>query len=655
VTPAGEARWPLLFSPLRLGPLTLPNRIVMPAMDPSLADAAGIPTAAMVEHYAARARGGAGLVITGNVAVSAEGRLSPWMGMLTSASHEDGFRRVTEAVHAAQGRVLLQLSHAGRQTVSQFAGEQPLAPSPIPCPVMRDPPREMTADDIERTLEAFVRATRRARDAGADGVEFHMAHGYLVCQFLSPYSNHRCDAWGGDVDGRARFAVEIVRRARAAVGPDFVLQCRLSADERVDGGITPPLALEYAERLVAAGADALSISACNYESYRYNMPAYYLPEATYADLAANVRAGLRSRGVEVPIIGVGRFRRAEVAEAALERGDCDLVAMGRALIADPDLPRRLRAGTPDAVRPCVACNRCAEAVTQGPLRCLVNPDAGRPPATQDALSAPRRVLIVGGGPAGLTFAATSARRGHSVVVVEAGQRAGGKVWASAAPPMKQDFSELAAWLVYDAVTAGVRIETGRALAPQAFAEWSAGYDVVVLATGAEAAPTPAIPGLDQHPSVLHPEASLEPGRVQGAVLVLGGGPEGCEVADALAERPGVTTVHLVELRPKLGLGLPSSVRGLLQGRLQRAPIVVHTSRTVGALSATEVVLHDRRGRPTETLPGVDHIVLAIGVRPSTAWSDVSDDPRVLFVGDARDPATILEAIAVGHRAALDLK
>ena len=196
MTELGRVRWPHLFSPLQVGPLTLPNRIVMPAMDPSLADAEGLPTPAMVSHYALRAAGGAGLVITGNVAVHPRGRLSPWMATLTSDRHTEAFAGLANAVHAVGGRLFVQLSHAGRQTVSQFAGGQPLSASAVPCPVMRDPPRAMDEAEVEETLEAFAAAALRARDSGADGVEFHMAHGYLVCQFLSPYSNFRDDRWG---------------------------------------------------------------------------------------------------------------------------------------------------------------------------------------------------------------------------------------------------------------------------------------------------------------------------------------------------------------------------------------------------------------------------------------------------------------------------
>lgn len=635
----GAMRWPRLFSPIRLGPLELPNRIVMPGMDPSLGAPDGGVTEAMIRHYRDRAAGGAGLIVTGNIACQPVGRVSPWMPLISDDAHVPGLRRLVDAVHAAGGRIFLQVSHAGRQTLSQFAGAQPVSASPLPCPVMREPPRALADEEVEAVADAFAEGARRARDAGADGVEFHMAHGYLVCQFLSPYSNHRTDRWGGDEEGRARLAVEIVRRTRARCGPDFPIQCRLSADERVEGGIDPPLAVAYARRLVAAGATSLSISACNYESYRYNMPAYYLPEATYAPLARAVRDGIDGA---VPVIAVGRFRRPEVAEAALARGDADLVAMGRALIADPDLPRRLAAGDPGAVRPCVACNRCAEAITRGPLRCLVNPEAGRDAEPAPPADPPRDVLVIGGGPAGVTAAVEAARRGHRVRLVEASERLGGKALASAAPPEKQAFAEYADWLDRQAREAGVRVELERRLSPGDVAAESA--DVIIVAVGAEGRPAPDVPGLADHPAVRRPEAALADRTPRDHVLILGGGPEGCEVADAMAHRPDRPRVTLVELRLKIGLGLPTSVRALLQERLEAAGVDLRSRRTLAAVGPDAVTLADRRGRPAERLPSADLIVLAIGVRPPAAWSAL-DDPRVHVVGDAARPATILEAVA----------
>ncbi len=649
----GSERWPNLFSGLKLGSVELPNRIVMPAMDVSLGDADGHPTPAMVRHYRDRAAGGVGLIVTGNIAVQSVGRLSPWMCLLSSDAHIEPFARVIRAVHEERGRIFLQLSHAGRQTVTQFAGAQPVSASAIACPVMRDPPRALLDHEVDDVADAFVDATVRAAEAGADGVEYHMAHGYLVCQFLSPYSNHREDRWGLNLEGRSRLAVEIVRRARSRMGPSFPLQVRLSADERVEGGITPPLALEIALCLAAAGATSFSVSACNYESYRFNMPAYYLPEATYTSLAAELRSGLRQAGFQTPVIAVGRFRRPEIAEAILARGDADLVAMGRALIADPDLPKHLLSGRPEAVRPCVACNRCAEAVTKGPVKCLINPEAGLDAPAALPVESARRILVVGGGPAGVTLAVEASRRGHHVRLVEREERLGGKAWASAAPPLKEAFGEYAAHLERMAHEAGVQVEHGVEFGVAEVR--NATEEVIYLCTGGRGREPPEALNLASHPRVLRPQEALAEVHGEVDVLVLGGGPEGCEVADALAARG--SKVRIVELRPKVGLGLPSSVRYLLVDRLKEAGVTVHVSRTLAPLPSAgeEVTLLDRKQNSADRVPYPDIIVLAIGVEREEHFDALEDDARVHRLGDARQPATILEAVAEGWRAGREVR
>ena len=641
-----QARWPRLFSPLPLGPLTLPNRIIMPGMDPSLADADGYTTPAMIQHYVDRAKGGAGLLVTGNIACEPIGRVSPWMPLISDDSYLPGLTQLADAVHQAGSLIFVQISHAGRQTLEDFAQGQPVSASPIPCPVMRSRPRALSDSEIEATIDRFADAALRAQRAGMDGVEFHMAHGYLVCQFLSPYSNHRTDRWGGDAEGRARFAIAIIERARHRVGPDFPLQCRLSADERVPGGIEPPLALEYAHRLVAAGATSLSISACNYESYRYNMPSYYMPLATYAPLAKGIRDGLKDVGVTVPIIAVGRFADGDLAEKSLTNGDADLIAFGRSLIADPDLPRLLQSGDSAQVRPCVHCNRCAESITRGPLRCLVNPQAGHPPTLLPTIGHPQDILVIGGGPAGVTAAVEAAKRGHHVRLIEASDQLGGKAWASGVPPKKERFSAYAQWLSTQAQVAGVQVTLGRRLSVDEIKRDPA--DVILLAVGAQPNPAPPIPGL-AHQVVLHPEAALQDQTPRQHVLVIGGGPEGCEVADAIAHRPERPRVTIVERRRKIGLGLPSSVRALLEERLRAAQVYLETRVTIAHFDSSGVQLIDRRGRDKGTLPPADLVILAIGVQPPAEWSALEDDDRVQKIGDALTPATILEAVACGWR------
>lgn len=631
--------WPRLFSPIRVGTLELPNRILLPAMDPSLADDDGQATDAMVHHYALRASGGAGLLVSGNLGCELAGRAGPNQAMISSDRHIPGLARTVRAVHEQGGRILLQVSHAGRQTLEAWCGRA-VSASAIPCPLTRTLPRALEPEEVEELALTFARAASRAQEAGADGVEFHMAHGYLVCQFLSPYSNHRDDEWGRDPQGRVRLAERILLHTRALVGPDFPICCRLSVDERVDGGIKPDLALFYAHRLLDAGATLLSASACNYESFRYNMPAFYLPRATYAPLARGIREGIAGRA---PVVAVGRYSRGEEAEASLAAGDADLIAFGRALIADPSLPRLLQEGRDQEVCPCVACNRCVESIARGPLRCTVNPQAGHPPRAQVPALKVKKILIVGAGPAGISAAIEASGRGHEVTLIEASERPGGHAWSAALPPQKEDFARYAAWLCARLENSKVELRLGSSMSPNEVLHQ--GAEKILIAVGAQPSPPPPIPGLAQHPDVVHPMEAFHDQHPRAHVLIIGAGAEGSELADTIVRRPNRPRVSLVELRRKIGLGLPTSVRLLLEERLVAQGVYLHTGRGVSSISPEGIQLSDPRGNPKETLPPADLIVLATGTRAPIAWSTFEMEPHVTLIGDCKSPATILEAVS----------
>jgi 2,4-dienoyl-CoA reductase-like NADH-dependent reductase (Old Yellow Enzyme family) len=639
--------WPILFSPTWIGGLEVPNRIVMAPMDPSLSDRTGLVDERTVRHYVERARGGAGLLVTGNLACEPAGRASPYQVGIHDDACLPGLSSLARAVHEVDGRIFFQVSHAGRQTLEARA--QAVSASAVPCPLTRTLPRALEGEEVLKMVETFARAALRAREAGADGVEFHMAHGYLVCQFLSPYSNLREDEWGGDERGRARFARLIVERTRSLVGPDWPVVCRLSVDERVPGGIEPALALVYARALVEAGATAISASACNYESFRYNMPAYYLPRSTYAHLAAGLREGL---GRRVPVVAVGRFGLGDEAEDCLAKGYADLIAMGRALIAEPHLPRLMREGESIRARPCLSCNRCVEAIARGPIACTVNPEAGELPRPTVPARVPSRILVVGAGPAGITAAVEAASRGHHVELVEAAERPGGHAWSASLAPSKEDCGRLAEYLLGRLAASSVLLRLGVTLAPEEVR--ASDFDRILIAVGAVPREAPSIEGFETHPAVMHPVAALRSRGPWRHVLVLGAGPEGAEVADALARREEAPRVSLVEARRKVGLGLPSSVRLLLEERLLERGVGLYVNRTVLRYASDGILLGDFRGRPAETLPPADLVVLAIGTRPPPAWSALASDPRVRFLGDCGHPASLLEALAEGFRIGRDI-
>lgn len=628
-----------LFRPLTVRGVTLPNRVVVPAMETNLAGRDGGVTPRLVDYYVERARGEAGYVTVENTSVHPSGMVTDRMLRLDHDGLTGGFRELVDAVHAAGGRIVVQLSHAGRQTLSDYAGGQPVAPSAIPCPVMKELPRALSRAEIADLVAAFGAAARRAAEAGADGVELHMAHGYLLCGFLSPYSNVREDEYGGSVAGRARFPAEVVRAVREALGGERMVIARISADEKVEGGIEPGEAVEIGRHLVEAGVDLLHVSACNYESMFWNMPSYFLPEGVFEPLAARLRGALG-----VPVIAVGRIHRPEAAAAAVARGHADLVAMGRATIADPHLPRKARLGLP--IRPCLACNRCIASISGGNLECTVNPEVGaegrrRWAASRELPGRGRRILIAGAGPAGLSAAAAAADAGFDVTLAEARGELGGQLDIAALPPHKEPVGWYRDYLVAEVRARPVRVLAGRALDAALLAEVSP--DALVLATGSR----PRLPAsLDTGalPVVDADRAMREPGAVGPRPVVLGGGAGGCEVAHHLAALGCSVTV--LEKKRKVATDLNPPVRFHMERALRDGGVRILTQvRDVRVEGADVVVQWGRDG--DARIMGATALVAAIGREP------VGPDPAslegfsgtVVAIGDADRPRSIFEAVA----------
>jgi len=611
-------------------------------METYLADADGRVTPEVESYYRHRARGGAALLIVENTGVHMSGRVNRGMLLINDDGCVPGFRRLCGAVHAEGGRIAVQLSHAGRQTLSDFTGEQPVAPSPIPCPVLREEPRELTEAEIAGLVEAFADGARRAKEAGADAVEVHMAHGYLVNQFLSPYSNQRTDRYGGSTENRCRFSVEIIRRIKEKAGKGFPLFCRISADEYVEGGLEICEAKKIAMILEKTGADVLNVSACNYESAHLNMPAYYREEGCFIHLARDVK-----KAVSVPVCAVGRIRRAQMAEDLLARGDADLVCMGRTLIADPYLPNKIRDGKEEDIRPCLSCNRCIESIASGPIVCAVNPDPGKEdsiavlPATMK-----KRVLVVGGGPAGMQAAITAADRGHEVTLVERSDGLGGQLSVAGAPPCKEQIIELQEYLRREVLKRKIPVEKRSEInAGQVVAR---NPDAVIVATGCVHL-FPDIPGVAEAKPLTVKEAFRDVHAIGDRIAVIGGGPEGAELADFLVERGKKVTI--IEMRRLVGLGLPPGVRTLLEDRLkERGVEMVLRAKVVGFAKGAVVVEERKSGQ--KTIGGFDAIVIAILHKSDDRlYRELEGKVKELVaVGDAKQPRLIKEAVAEGAAA-----
>ena len=479
-----------LFSPGRIGPLTLPNRIVMPSMTTRSAAESGEVTDGTIAYFRARARGGVGLVTVEMASPEAVGRHRYRELGIYHDRYLPGLRRLTAAIKAEGACAAIQLGHGGGHTRADICGETPIAPSAVPHDVYEGTmetivPEAMSLARIEQTTAAFVAAAERAAAAGFDAVEIHAAHGYLISQFLCPAENHRDDAYGGSLENRARFGLDILERVRTAV-PDLGLIYRLTVEDFFAGGMPPSDGIQVAEWAAARGADAIHVTAGHYRSQPPSImiPPMAMADATFLDFAAQVKAR-----VSVPVIAVARLGDPDLAKAALTDGKADFVALGRPLLADADWPRKVRAGEP--VRRCLACNSCVNGMRGGaPLSCIVNPAMGRESELEGrglAVS-DERIAVIGGGPAGLTYASLVAER-NAVTLFERADRLGGALRLAAKAPLFQEVE--AAEGAFDAYigslesicrAAGVDIRLGTD--PFSMTGVLEGFDRVVLATGA---------------------------------------------------------------------------------------------------------------------------------------------------------------------------
>lgn len=451
--PLGRSRYPHLFSPVQVGKLALPDRFAMAPMTTNYAALDGGVTPELCDYLAARAAGGFSLIVTENVGVHASGRVMPRMVMGDDDKHIPGLARLAEAIRASGAKSIAQISHCGRQTKSKFTGMPLVAPSAIPCPVNRETPRALAIDEVEDMEQAFIATARRLETAGFDGIEIHGAHGYLVGGFLSAYSNHRTDKYGGTVQNRLRFLLNIVDGIRRH--SDITLTVRISAEEFVADGNTLEQAIVIARALEDHGVSGISVSAGVYESFAVLSMVSGEQEGRWLPLSRAI-----AREVKIPVFGVGLIKRAAVAEAAIAEGDCAIPLFGRSAIADPELPRKIAEGREADIMPCISCNVCLGRSARPETICPVNPAVGRDRSFAQTLAAapqePLRIAIVGSSLAALTAAWIAAARGHRVTVYEPKGRIGGMQQWRGGVPRQDDYAELVAAAQRRATRAGAQ-------------------------------------------------------------------------------------------------------------------------------------------------------------------------------------------------------
>jgi len=514
--------YPHLLAPLDLGYTRLANRVLMGSMHTNLEEAKGGFTK-LAAFYAERARGGVGLIVTGGIAPNLRGRLTPFGSQLSWPWQVGKHRKVTEAVHAAGGKIALQILHGGRYSYHPLS----VAPSAVKSPITPFKPRELSARAVNATIRDYARCAALARRAGYDGVEIMGSEGYLINQFITARTNRRTDAWGGSYENRMRFPVEVVKAVREAVGKDFIIIFRLSMLDLVPEGSTWEEVVQLAKALEAAGVTILN-TGIGWHEARVPTIGAMVPRGAYAWVTKKLKGE-----VGIPLITTNRINTPEVAEELLADGCADMVSMARPLLADPEFVKKAAEDRALDINTCIACNQaCLDHVFQQKrATCLVNPRACfETELVFEPVIAPKRLAVVGGGAAGLSFACHAAERGHVVSLFEAAPELGGQLNLAKRVPGKEEFFETLRYFGRRLATAGVTLRLGERATPEALAP----FDEVILATGVQSR-TPDIPGVD-HPKVISYPDLLSGRKVAGrTVAIIGAGGIGFDVAEFLVQ------------------------------------------------------------------------------------------------------------------------
>ena len=662
-----------LLTPIDVGTIRLKNRIVMPAMH-LLYTPEGEVTDQLVAFYAERARGGAGLIIVGGCTIDEYSGGSNMIG-LDHDRFMPGLKRLAKEVHSSGALIGAQLYHAGRYAHSALIGRQAIAPSAITSRFTREEPREMTKEDIKKVIDNYAKAAARAKEAGFDVVEILGSAGYIISQFLSPITNKRTDEYGGNLENRMRFGLEVADAVRKAVGKDFTVFIRIAGNDFMPGGNTNKEARIFAAALAGHGIDAFNVTGGWHETRVPQIP-MEVPRAGFAYLARGIKDV-----VDKPVIACNRINDPMLAERLIIDGMADMVGFARGLIADPMMPEKLMQGRAEEIMPCIGCNQgCFDHVfSLKPVECLVNPRAGSESKIQlqVKVSSRKHIMVIGGGPAGLSAAAEAARVGHKVSLYESSDKLGGQLYLAGALEERKEFVTLAKALAEQVVAQGVSVHTGVRVDGNTVRDNAP--DVVIIATGGRPV-TPPIPGVEGKNVVQAWDVLSGRASVGKDVLIIGGGAVGIETAIYLAKigtidaetlrflflynaedtdtlrevsTRGIKNVRIIEMLDRLGSDIGFTTRWIELGMLRRHGVKGATGVMAKEITPEGVVV-ERAGKQ-EFMP-CDTVVLAVGTVPVNSLKGNLEPMgmEVRLIGDAKKPRKAFDAIREGFYTAREI-
>lgn len=632
-----------LFSPITINNRQLRNRCIVPAMVMNLCEEDGSCTERFAAYHEAKAKGGFAMIITEDFAITnVAGKGHQYIGGLWKDEHIPGFKEYTDRLHKWGALSIVQLHHPGRQ-IGVIDADTPWAPSAIPCPFSPDMmPHEMTQAEIKLVVKQFGQAAARAKAAGFDGCELHGAHGYLIEEFMSPYSNKRTDEYGGDLCNRMRFALEIIHEVREQTGPDFIIGYKLSSDEWVSGGLTIEDTKAYVPFLEEAGVDYFGVSVGVYRSGDQIIPSMYTEHGWIANNAKEVKSV-----ASVPVYAIGRINDTRVANAIIKSGKADMVAMGRQSIADPETPNKAKAGCFTDIRTCVGCLHGCDANVnlEKSGTCELNPIIGHESEAEYQTvmtESPKNVLVIGAGPAGLEAAIGAAKCGHNVTVYDKDRWAGGKYRLASVPPCKGELGAFIVWQMHELKKLNVPVILNTEVTKELVD--SVKPDVVIAATGTNPVVPKMIPGYDKDIVVLGTDVLSGKANTGHNVVVIGGGHAGAETANHIASY--MKNVTIVELQEDIAMDEVDTPRNALLADLKKNEVRVCASTSVQEIKDHSVVVSGKYNEEIEC----DTVVISIGHKPNTVLADelkaAGYDVRV--IGDAVSVGLAGPAVRAGY-------